>query len=337
MDWELLLWIGVGLVALDVAYHILAVLLIVPMFETPPPFRVSPSTPDSRAELVEISTSDGLTLRGSLRLPRDPDPLGIIVFCPELHGNHWMAMRYGQGLLDAGFAVLSFDFRCQGESDHMPAYEPLHWLTDYEVRDVLSVVNYTRERNDLAALPVGLMGVSRGGGAALAAAAVLPEVRCVVTDSAYSTASMMLLYTLRWSELYIPRWIARHLPEWHVHVSLIMARRCCEFRRRCSFTELERQLPRLADRDVLLISGGRDSYVAPENSERLRRHIGENCRIWCVPEAKHNSARQAVPNEYDKRVTDVFLNMVPVHRLAEIEPVHKSKPVVEQPVRQFAE
>ena len=107
------------------------------------------------------------------------------------------------------------------------------------------------------------------------------------------------------------------MPMWHLKMTLNLARRISQLRRRCRYTNLERLLPRLAKKHVLLITGARDTYVSPEISEQMRRRIGEDCRpVWTVPKAKHNMARQVVPEAYDQTLVDFFSTMPP-SKLAE--------------------
>ena len=299
-----------ALVAIDLLVRLTFVKVIVPVFEKMPPFGVVPADPDSNAERVEIPTTDGLTLRGSLYVHEDREARGLIIFCPELGGNHWMAMRYCEGLRDAGFDLLAFDFRNQGESDSMPGYSPLHWLTEYEVADALSVIAWSRKRDDLANLPIGLFGVSRGAGAALAAAARSNDVECVAGDSAFSTNALLESHARRWAEMYGPVWLLKLVPFWHIRFTLLLVRLTCQFRKRCRYTILERWLPQLRNKAVYLVAGKRDSYVPPTITEELARRIGSNCRdTWVVARAKHNMARTTEPEEYDRRLVEFFSHM----------------------------
>jgi pimeloyl-ACP methyl ester carboxylesterase len=311
-------WAGTAVLAAllvaDVAFRIFVMTLVLPIFEQRPPFNVPPAEPDPEAEPVRFATTDGLTLAGSYYRP-EGEPRGLIVFCPEFGGTHWSAPSYARGLIDAGFAVLAFDFRNQGESDSQPGYTPTHWLTRREVADVAAALKYVEERFDLAELPVGLFGISRGANAALAAAAKAPQVRAVAAEGAFSTDAMMLYYSWRWAEVYVPGWIVRLVPEWHLAGTLRMARRVSQLRHRVRYTVLERKLPRLAGRPVLLVTGGKDSYVAPVIAERLREAVGPSCEpVWVVPGAKHNQARPRAPEEYDRRLAEFFgriADMVP--------------------------
>ena len=297
----------IGLIAIDLILHLTFALIVLPTFERKPLFGVQPATPDGRAERITIPTSHGLSLRGSLYRQESRPARGLILFCPELGGNHWSAGNYCEGLMDAGFDVLSFDFRSQGESDRMPGYEPLHWLTDFEVRDVLAAINYARQHEELRDLPMGLLGISRGAGAALAAVARCRGIHLVAGEGVYSTDSLLTHYALRWATLYVPGWLLALLPLWHLHATLGVTRWLSQLRRRCQYTDLESLLPRLADKRVFMIAGGRDTYVAPEITETLSRRIDpDGPGVWIVPEAKHNMARSVDPDEYDRKLVGFF-------------------------------
>lgn len=295
------------LIAIDVAIRMSVVRVVLHIFETKPPFHVLPAPPVNTAERVAFVTRDGLTLRGSLYFPPEREPRGLIVFCPELEGSHWSAMSYCEGLWSAGFAIFSFDFRSQGDSDLQPGYEPLHWLTAYEVEDVISALAYVRQREDLRKLPVGILGISRGGGAALVAAALTPEIECVVCEGTYSTDTLMYYFTLRWANLYLPEWLIRLVPRWHILLTFRIVRFLSEWKRGVRYVRLERYLRRLRGRRVQLISGARDNYVPKTIPEELCRRMGSGCRpLVVVPKAKHNAARVVDPEGYDRVLLDVF-------------------------------
>jgi uncharacterized protein len=304
------IWVVAALVFVDLVIRAVAIFSILPILERCPPFSVEPTSPSPDAERIEFETADGFTLRGSLHLPSGA-PRGLIVFCPELGGDHWSALWYCQGLLQADFAVMAFDFRNHGDSDRMPGYTPIHWLTEFEVTDAVAAVQYARSRTDLGRLPLGLFGISRGGSAALVAAARCPEVRCVASEGAFSISAMSLHYTLRWATLYYPPWILRFFPVWHVRTTLAMARAVSQLRRHCRYTLLEQWLPRLRGRSVLMITDGRDTYVLPEISQELFRHFPQpGSEIWLVEPAKHNLARLVETEKFDRRMIAFFSQML---------------------------
>jgi fermentation-respiration switch protein FrsA (DUF1100 family) len=91
-----------------------------------------------------------------------------------------------------------------------------------------------------------------------------------------------------------------------------MARWVSERRRHCRYVVLEDWLGRLVGRSVLMIVGGRDTYVLPEISESLfERFPQATSRRWLVKTAKHNMAREVDPEEFDRRLVEFFSQMAP--------------------------
>ena len=119
--WILLLFLVV-LAACDQAYRWYVTPRISDIFENVPPFNVAVETAQSDAESISIVTHDGVILRGSLINGNLANARGLVLFLPELRGNHWMAKRYCAALINDGYMVLSVDFRSQGESGAMPDY-----------------------------------------------------------------------------------------------------------------------------------------------------------------------------------------------------------------------
>jgi uncharacterized protein len=310
-------------VGLALLFQIIGLKVARPIFERKPPFAVEQFPADPTAESMTIPTTYGLRLQASLFRPFQGTPRGLIIFCPEFNSDRWSAASYCQGLLASGFHVLAFDFRNQGDSDHLPDYDPLHWLTGFEVDDVLSVVDFVESHPDLRELPLGIFGVSRGGGAALVAAGSCDSIKCVATDGAYSCNELMQHFAGRWAELAFPEPILKRLPRWHVVSNLSLVRFISGFMRGCKYANIERALTKLRDKPVFMISGGRDTYVTPAITEKLYSRTGrKGPGVWIVPNAKHNMARQTLPDEYDRRIAEFFSNLssalpLPTRPLAE--------------------
>lgn len=295
------------LVGLELLFQLVVLKVALPIFESKPPFRAERHPPDLSAEPITIATSFGLRLQGSLFRTFQGSPRGVVLFCHELASDRWSALYYCEPLLAAGFHVLAFDFRNHGDSDHMPGYEPIHWLTSFEVDDVLAAVRYIEARPDLRHLPLGVLGISRGGCAALMAASRCESVRAVCTDGAYSCNEMLLHYTTRWGCLYFPERILRMLPRWHVLTSLWLIRSTSQLRRGCKYANIENAVTKLRDKPVLMMSGERDTYVIPSITLNLQARTGQDePGVWIVPGAKHNMARMAAAEEYDQRVVEFF-------------------------------
>ena len=302
-----LLIILTSLVIIDLTVHLIYVRLILRIFETKPPFSVVSSPPVPDAEQISFETSDGITLRGSIHRQVSGPAKGVILFCPELEGSHWSAATYANGLLQSGYTVVSFDFRSQGESDAQPGYAPLHWPTTFEVEDVRAAIRFISSRSDLNKLSLGIMGVSRGSTPALIAAAETAQVKAVCCEGAYSTDALLMHFIFRWATLYLPRPVLEMLPKWHVRITLVMVRWTSRLLRKRRYVVLENWLPKLKNRPVLLVAGARDNYVHPDVGRGLQKRIDSpSAQLWLVPSAKHNSAREVGPAEYDRRLSEFF-------------------------------
>lgn len=322
--------------AIDIVIRLIALKIAVPIFERCPPFQVRQAPCDQRAQPLRFSSSDGLTLAGSVIMPVG-QARGLIVFFPEYDGTQSLAAAYLDRLVEAGFALFAFDFRNQGDSDHEAGYSPSHWLTDREMDDALAALRYIANDSQLRELPLGLFGASRGGNAALVAAARVSHVRAVATEGAFSTDGLMDYFAHRWAGIYAPTWLMRWFPKWHFAGTIRLARWVSGWRRGVRYAVLEKWLPQLANRPVLLISGGRDSYVATSISERLRALIGPGCNpVWVVPGAKHNQARWTSPEEFERRLVAFYEDALGGFRAQE-EPAAKVEETEPTTTRVLAE
>ena len=145
------------------------------IFQEKPLFVIPRGQPLPEAEDVRFPGSDGLRLRGCYWHATRPRR-GVILFGLEFGSNRWSCRPYCEYLVEAGFDVFAFEPRNQGDSDKQPGYEPLQWLTDFEVRDAESALAYLKGRADADPRGVGFFGISKGGNAGLLAASRDPYV-----------------------------------------------------------------------------------------------------------------------------------------------------------------
>jgi len=276
-------------------------------FQEQPLFIIPRGQQVADADDVPVRTSDGLTLRGCYLHTPCPQRLGVILFGLEFGSNRWACVPYCRFLVEHGFDVFAVEFRGQGDSDPQPGYEPLQWVTDYEVRDIEAALAYLKGRPDADTRGVGFFGISKGGGAGLIAAAADPYVRCCVTDGVFSTRSTMIPYMRKWVAIVSTRyWLQRILPEWYYGLFADDGLRRMEQHNHCHFPELKRALPRLAPRPLLMIHGGADTYIKPEMARALFARARRPKEFWLVEGAKHNQAHQVAGDAYRKRVLEFF-------------------------------
>src|SRR5207249_2993713 len=98
-------------------------------------------------------------------------------------------------------------------------------------------------------------------------------------------------YIKQWMFIYIrQRWAAKFLPHWYLRLVGKMAIRRVETERGCHYPQLEKALPKLAPRPLLMIHGGADNYIKPEMARALHDLAGQPREFWLVEGAKHNQA-----------------------------------------------
>jgi len=294
------------------------------IFQEKPLFVIPRGQPLPEAEDVRFPTSDGLRLCGCYIRGRRPRR-GVILFGIEFGANRWSCRPYCEFLVEAGFDVFAYEPRNQGDSDKQPDYEPLHWLTDYEVRDAEAALDYLKSRPDADPRGVGFLGISKGGNAGLLAASRDPSVLCCVTDGAFGTYSVMVPYIRHWFRIYNRYHNLQDLfPDWYFGKIGRVGLRTIERLRHCRFPDLEKHIGRLAPRPLLLIHGEADTYVWPDMARSLHAHAQAPCEFWLVKDAKHNHALLTNGEEYRARVLRFFEQ----HLAAPFEAAVRSSPRV---------
>jgi pimeloyl-ACP methyl ester carboxylesterase len=311
-----LLWLPLGLavgVALAMAgmyFYLTRRFLdyVVRIFKERPLFNIPRGRPIDVAEEVAFPNADGQNLRGLYWPTTRPHRLGVILFGLEFGSNRWACIPYCQFLSDAGFDLFTFEARGQGDSDPEPGYKPLQWVTDHEVKDVYAALSYLKSRSDADPRGVGFFGISKGGGAGLLAAARAPYLRCFVTDGAFGTHSTMVPYMRKWVAIYSKKvWLQKLLPNWVYGLVARAGLRRIRRENGCRFPHLEKALPRLAPRPLLMIHGGADTYIKPEMARTLYNLARQPKELWIVEGAKHNQAFHDANAEYRRRVLDFFV------------------------------
>ena len=304
----LVISIGCLLFLMNLAVHVAYALIAVRWFEARPEFQIpAPTQGANDFEPITVPTSGGLSLRGGVYFPDTGHPRGIIVFCPETDAPFETALNYASGLLDSGFALVAVSFRNQGGSDAAPTYRPSHWVSTYEVQDVSAVLDFVQAQPQFQDLPVGLMGISRGAGAALAAGADRSEVERIWAQGPFCTYRMADHHGFKSVATVLGRW-TRIVPRWHVATTLRIMVRISEFRNRARYVRLEKSLPKWSARAVMFVCGKRDSYVPTRLVAELCQQSGHDPEdsLWVVPRAKHNQERIVAQTEYDTRLVAFF-------------------------------
>jgi fermentation-respiration switch protein FrsA (DUF1100 family) len=252
-----------------------------------------PATPDEIGlswRPLQVSAPDGVPLAGWF-IPH-PAPRGILIL---LHG-------FGTSkadLLDTAYVfhtrgpyhLVLMDSRAHGASGG----ETISFGKK-EVDDLKALLDYLARNPDLAGLPVGFYGISMGGAIAILAAARCPQVKAVVTDSAYADLGHAIARAQRLT-YHIPRLPLGQMVLWGT-----------ELRLGCCLKELSPAgaIGAVTPRPVLIIHGGRDISIAPSQAAKLFELAGQPKELWLVPEAEHVGAFYLERERYAKRVLGFF-------------------------------
>jgi pimeloyl-ACP methyl ester carboxylesterase len=279
---------------------------MVRIFQEKPLFVVPRGQPVAEAEDLRIPTSDGLTL-AACYLKASAPRRGVILFGLEFGSNRWACVPYCEYLLQAGYDIFCFEPRNQGDSDRHPGYEPLQWVTDYEIRDTEAALAYLKARPDADPRGIGFFGISKGGGAGLFAASRDPWVRCCVTDGVFAAYTTLVPYMRLWFRIYNEHYVRQALlPSWYYGNLGMVGLHQIERERHCRFPHLEPALAGLRGRPLLMIHGGADTYIKPEMARTLFARAKQPKEFWLVEGAKHNQAFHTAGDEYRRRVLDFF-------------------------------
>ena len=157
-------------------------------------------------------------------------------------------------------------------------------------------------RDDLAGVPLPLFGVSRGAAAALIAAVDEDAVAAVVSDSAFSTPHTLHGYMRRWAPIFVDsRMLVLSAPDAIFSIFRWFATRLAEHRVGVRFTPLVPALKRLR-KPVLFMHGERDNYISTDQAHLLYGSTAAEKQLWIAPNADHNRAVDADPDEYRRRI-----------------------------------
>ncbi len=236
---------------------------------------------------------DDIVLRGWL-IENERDELTVML----IHGLNRNrtgdnALELARRLFDRGFNVLLFDIRGHGESDG----ERLS-AGYFEKWDILGAYDFLVQRS---ASPgkVGLVGWSLGGATALLAAAEEPAIKAVVADSSFADVHDLIAQETARATVF-PQWIVPvFIPGMKVVSRVLYG------------IDVGAVVPEKAagtlSYPILVIHGGEDSRVPPEQSVRIHASASAGSELWLVHGSEHADAVIDAPDEYVERV-DAYLS-----------------------------
>jgi pimeloyl-ACP methyl ester carboxylesterase len=241
-------------------------------------------TPDQLGlpyEDVTYQTADDLWLRGWF-IPGTSD--AGIVMAPGYTDTRWNVLKYAPFLHEAGYNLLLFDPRGEGQSDGT-----LYAFGAFEPEDIEAGITYLREKRGIK--QIALFGHSNGGTVTLIAASrhPYPEVFAVVVDSPFANLKLASESPKNRDPL-----LEALFP---LYTAVAQMRLGFDLFER---TNALRVVGRVSH--VFFIHGTADTSVTPENSELLEERAEEPKALWLVEGAEHVKSFDADPTRYAERV-----------------------------------
>ncbi len=227
-----------------------------------------------------------------------PQATTTLLLSPGYRGKAEDVLNRALPVWKAGHNVLAFEYYGHGA----PVGAPVT-LGYRELHDFLGAVAYAKARAPQAR--VGVLGSSMGAAVAILAGTQNGDVEAFVLDSPFATHRGVLAYNFR-RVAHLPFGLVAPLVDhllglragYHLHQ-----------------VEPLREIGRLAPRPVLLIQGGKDSVVDPQDASLLYRAAREPKELWVVPEAEHCCAYYVDRPAYLSTVLTFFDRHLKRHQL----------------------
>ena len=164
------------------------------------------------------------------------------------------------------------------------------------MRDLQAWLDFALGRPDVDVKKIGAIGNSLGGSLVIQFAATHPEIRAIVTNSAFSSLRDTVETSVRYFTGLPPFQFAPLITFW--------AEREGGFK--TDDIDTKAWIGRLRPRPVLLMQGGKDIVISSGSGQTLYDAAGEPKTLWFAPDLGHAQFDTALPEEYEKRVTALF-------------------------------
>lgn len=239
-------------------------------------------------EAVTLTSSDGVHLQGWY-IP--PENGATIILLHGIGTNRSIFLMHTAMLVSNGYGVMMFDFRDHGESD-----SAVSTLGYDEVNDVQAALDYVLARPETDPTRIGIIGRSMGGATAIRAAAQMPEIGALVTESTFTSLDEMTSNGVRY---------LTGLPAWAFAPPVVW------LAERETGVAVEQVRPvdviaSISPRPLLLLHGEEDAFIPVAHAEALYAAAQEPKALYRFGDAGHVGLIRSDPAGYERVVIDFF-------------------------------
>lgn len=199
------------------------------------------------------------------------------------------AMKLAMELRRNGYNILMFDFRGCGESGG-----DVTTIGQFEKQDLIGAVDFMKKMGR-PGNHIGVVGFSMGAATSIVAAAADPRIEAVVADAPFAD---------------LRKYLSDNLPYWSGLPSFPFTSAILNIMPPVLGLDPAQVSP-VADIKkvkvpVLLIHGNADTTIPLTNSEEIHKAAPESTTLWIVPGAEHVGSYKVQPQEYVRRVLEIF-------------------------------
>ena len=237
---------------------------------------------------VHFKTQDGVVLAGRVFPGVNA---GLILLSHGYGDTQEQVLPIAHFLHEAGFWVFSYDMRSRGHSGGYAVS-----LGALEQADLISAVDFLRQKPLTQREKIGAWGISLGGATSILAAARDQRIAAVVDDSGFSDAPNVISTAFE-HFIHLPSFPFAPLTVWISHERVgadINGVRPMD------------AVSRISPRPVFLIHCLGDNLVPPDNTERNFARAAEPKQVWYIPGGGHALGHTVRRAEYEQRVVEFF-------------------------------
>lgn len=251
------------------------------------PTRRTPESIGVQFQAARFETADGLNLDGWWIPAAGLASERTMLVCHGVGANRDDILRFIPFLHEAGYNVLTWDWRGHGLSDWAQVTYGLN-----EKKDVRAAIEWLKKEKPTEIKWLGALGISMGAGILVQAGPSCPEVKAFVLDSPFASVRTMLPFMLRT----LPG-LLRDL----VCALTAMAARVVVG------TSVDGVAPvnfigQIAPRPIFMSHGKADRVIPWQETPRLEEAAKGPVEIWLVPDIQHTELREYHSEEYHRRV-----------------------------------